>query len=309
MLKFLPAWADATVTRTRDAAVLDTLDMVVDVGAVYDASKNRFDHHQRGFDEVLAPFKTKLSSAGLVYKHFGRDVLANILDEDAQAHMDKVYHKVYQSFVEGIDGIDNGVNQYDTDLPPRYSVKTDLSSRVAGLNPSWNDENQDTEAGFAKAIEMVRAEFLDSVNYFAKSWLPARKVVEAAAAARTDVHESGRIIELSRFCPWKEHLFDIEDDMGIDTPIYYALFADSAGSWRVCAVPASRTAKFENRLPLPEAWRGVRDDALSQLTGIDGCIFVHASGFIGGAKTREGALALASQAVEMAGNKRAKMDE
>ncbi|SGY12890.1 BQ5605_C011g06644 [Microbotryum silenes-dioicae] len=34
---------------------------------------------------------------------------------------------------------------------------------------------------------------------------------------------------------------------------------------------------FESRHPLPEAWRGVRDDALSKLTGIDGCIFVHAT--------------------------------
>lgn len=29
-------------------------------------------------------------------------------------------------------------------------------------------------------------------------------------------------------------------------------------------------------------WRGVRDEALSQVSGIDGCIFVHMSGFIGG---------------------------
>ncbi len=29
-------------------------------------------------------------------------------------------------------------------------------------------------------------------------------------------------------------------------------------------------------------WRGVRDEALDKLTGIDGCIFVHAAGFIGG---------------------------
>jgi uncharacterized UPF0160 family protein len=41
----------------------------VDVGAVYDESKQRFDHHQRGFDEVFGHgFTTKLSSAGLVYR-------------------------------------------------------------------------------------------------------------------------------------------------------------------------------------------------------------------------------------------------
>ena len=57
------------VKRTRDPAVLDTCDIVVDVGAVYDESKQRFDHHQRGFGEVFGHgFTTKLSSAGLIYK-------------------------------------------------------------------------------------------------------------------------------------------------------------------------------------------------------------------------------------------------
>jgi uncharacterized UPF0160 family protein len=56
--------------RSRDPAVLGDCDIVVDVGAVYDESKLRFDHHQRGFTEVFGHgFSTKLSSAGLVYKY------------------------------------------------------------------------------------------------------------------------------------------------------------------------------------------------------------------------------------------------
>jgi uncharacterized UPF0160 family protein len=55
--------------RSRDPAVLNTCDIVVDVGAVYDEPTQRFDHHQRGFTEVFGyGFQTKLSSAGLVYK-------------------------------------------------------------------------------------------------------------------------------------------------------------------------------------------------------------------------------------------------
>ena len=64
--------------RSRDPAVLDACDIVVDVGGVFDAAKLRFDHHQRSFDESMHslsaakyPWKTKLSSAGLVYYHFG----------------------------------------------------------------------------------------------------------------------------------------------------------------------------------------------------------------------------------------------
>lgn len=49
--------------------VLDTLDVVIDVGGTYEPEKDRYDHHQKGFEHVFGyGFKTKLSSAGLVYK-------------------------------------------------------------------------------------------------------------------------------------------------------------------------------------------------------------------------------------------------
>lgn len=39
----------------------------------------RFDHHQRGFTEVFGHgYVTKLSSAGLVYKHYGRAIVAQV---------------------------------------------------------------------------------------------------------------------------------------------------------------------------------------------------------------------------------------
>lgn len=48
---------------------MEGLDAVLDVGGVYDPSRDRYDHHQKGFEKVFGHgFKTKLSSAGLVYK-------------------------------------------------------------------------------------------------------------------------------------------------------------------------------------------------------------------------------------------------
>lgn len=42
---------------------------MLDVGGVYDSSQDRYDHHQKGFDEVFGHgFNSKLSSAGLIYK-------------------------------------------------------------------------------------------------------------------------------------------------------------------------------------------------------------------------------------------------
>lgn len=70
MLRQTASFKDAPVVRSRDPTVLERLDIVVDVGGVYDPSVHRYDHHQRGFDEHFAPAynDVKLSSAGLVYR-------------------------------------------------------------------------------------------------------------------------------------------------------------------------------------------------------------------------------------------------
>lgn len=87
--------------RSRNPAMLDTCDIVVDVGAVYDEKKKRFDHHQRGFEEIFGHgFTTKLSSAGLIYKyastptvandtnniyrHFGKEIIAEEIKTDIE---------------------------------------------------------------------------------------------------------------------------------------------------------------------------------------------------------------------------------
>jgi uncharacterized UPF0160 family protein len=62
----------------------------------------------------------------------------------------------------------------------------------------------------------------------------------------------------------------------------YIIYPDeTASNWRVQAVPVSPDS-FESRRPLPDKLRGLRDEELSAASGIPGCIFIHASGFIGG---------------------------
>ena len=45
----------------------------------------------------------------------------------------------FQEFIEALDGVDNGISQYPNDIQPKYRNRTDLSSRVGWLNPSWNE--------------------------------------------------------------------------------------------------------------------------------------------------------------------------
>jgi len=58
-------------------------------------------------------FTTKLSSAGLVYFHFGHQVIAELTGRAAD---DRVVHtlfdKIYENFIEEVDGIDNGIDPY-----------------------------------------------------------------------------------------------------------------------------------------------------------------------------------------------------
>jgi len=69
LLRQTSAYRDANIKRTCDPDILATCDIVVDVGRMYDESKQLFDHHQEDFDEVFGyGRRTKLSSAGLVYK-------------------------------------------------------------------------------------------------------------------------------------------------------------------------------------------------------------------------------------------------
>jgi len=298
MLKQL--YASATLVRTRDPALIASADIVVDVGAVYDPSTHRYDHHQREFTTTFSASHntTKLSSAGLVYKHFGIQVLQNIFVESIQDEsvIETVYQKVYTDFIEGMDAIDNGVSQYDS--PQKYKESTNLSRRVSRLNPSWNDPCQDNlDERFLQAVEIVGKEFLDIVRDVGLSWIPARGIVEKGISERFSVHASGKIVVLEQFCPWKEHLYALEKEVGAER-VLYVLYSDQSGKWRVQAVPESEDS-FASRLALPDAWRGLRDEQLSEMNKIAGCIFVHASGFIGGNATREGAVEMAIKSLEV----------
>nr|ABD63074.1 hypothetical protein 17.t00001 [Asparagus officinalis] len=96
---------------------------------------------------------------------------------------------------------------------------------------------------------------------------------------------------------WKLHIFELEEELKIDPSIKYALYQDDRSkNWRVQAVAISAD-KFESRRPLPLPWRGLRDEELSKESGIPGCVFVHMSGFIGGNRTYDGALAMARAAL------------
>jgi len=319
LLRQLPEYRLSKIVRSRDPKVLETCDIVIDVGGVYDHEKKRYDHHQRDYDERFDSGKkdatadadgdadanssryTKLSASGLVYRHYGKEAIKAHYPNLSDEHLDLVYAKIYNSLLEALDAIDTGVEMSTTELV--YRDTTGLSSRVGRLNPRWNevDENgepPDYDERFAEASNLCGEDFMAVMTKIVESDLPAREVVEKALLDRLETDPSGQIICFpTGGLPWKGHLYELEKLHKVEPLIKFVLYTDQGGMWRVQAVTVEGKA-FENRLGLPEEWRGVRDEDLEKITSIKGSRFVHAAGFIGGNTYYEGSLEMARVAIQ-----------
>ena len=323
LLRLLPNYASSSLVRTRDPAVLSTCHTVVDVGGEYDASANRYDHHQRTFADTFPEHQTKLSSAGLVYLHFGRAIIAQ-QTSTPQDHpnVSLLHKKLYDDFIEAIDANDNGISVYDSKETANLTKKfkdhgINLSSLVSDMNYAAADPLQPADASatleqstdpqaledarFLDASKLMGTAFVRKLVKASESWLPARSSVLEAYQDRFSVDPSGLIMIVPPGIPWKDHLYTLEaEEPSAAAPkTVYVLYPESEledSKWRVQAVAVSLDS-FESRKALKEQWRGVRDEDLSSLSGIDGCVFVHASGFIGGNKTKRGALQMAKQSL------------
>lgn len=73
------------------------------------------------------------------------------------------------------------------------------------------------------AVQLAGSEFKDCVEYVYKSWLPGRSLVVESLAKRCDVDPSGQIVTMVGYCPWKDHLYQLEKEQGIEKPILFVL--------------------------------------------------------------------------------------
>src|SRR3989344_4441212 len=64
------------IVRTRDAVLIASGDFVVDVGSVYDAAHERFDHHQVG-GAGARPNGVPYAAFGLVWKKHGTELISS----------------------------------------------------------------------------------------------------------------------------------------------------------------------------------------------------------------------------------------
>ena len=226
--------------------------------------------------------------------HHGKQIIKAVtgLGEDS-ADCKLLYQKLYDDFVEAFDANDNGISIYDSEKLRQAGVEKKFSDRGYSIASVVNRYNYALSTKF----------YIELTDKF-QSWLPARALVAKAFDSRKQYDSGGRILVVPQTStggvPWGDHLYNMEEENGCEGQVLYVLFAENGeanSKWRIRAVGLKDS--FENRKSLPEAWRGVRDENLSNVAGIPGCVFVHASGFIGGNVTFEGALEMAKKAVNV----------
>lgn len=273
----------ASVVRTRDAARLVRADVVVDVGGVYDADSDRFDHHQRGRAGARGN-GVLYSSFGLVWRHYASRI-QDALGVPAE-HQAAVGQQVDMDLVCPVDAVDNGQNLYEGGRAVFAGISSvSLSSVLSGFNPSWHQDARDFDACFMQAVGVAQAILRNAVSSALGAELAKTEVAKAIAAS-----EGGPVVILDRFVPWADQVRD-------EAPAaLFVVFPSETGTFMVQAVNA-RAGTFESRRLLPESWAGLRDDAFSALVGVPDGVFCHPGRFICGARSRASALRLAELAL------------
>lgn len=261
--------------RTRDTALIEAADLVFDVGGVYDVSRGRYDHHMR--DLPRRSDGTPYSSVGLIWRDFGRNALPNLvpgIDEDL---LDAVWQDIDAGFILAIDQADNGVASVS---------QGHLSLLIEAFNPTWVS-GQSYDDAFLDAADFARGILVRACRQ-AHAEAQAQSSVLAAARKAQDP----RVIVLNRKLPWEKAVFE----GGLCDLLFIVYPNEDATSWYCRTVPPEPNS-FGQRLPLPEAWRGLQEEEFSQAAGIGDGVFCHPGGFICGARSRESAVRLAEKAI------------
>jgi len=257
------------IIRTRDPEAVEKADFKIDIGGKYDWYTRCYDHHQD--HNEIRDNGIPYASFGLIWKHFGHVICQS----------DPVAKIVDRNLVQIIDAGDTGIK---LTTPLIKGVRPlEIAWIVYDLNP-WDVDNPDYDRAFMDALPFARTIISNQIRR-ADSIAKMRPIVRRAIEESMDE----RVVVLENETgPWQDILVN-------ETNALFVIFRSTEGDWKVQCVP-KEVGSFDMRKSLPSNWAGLKDDDLSTITGVQGCIFCHKKLFIAGNKTRYGAVKLAKLA-------------
>lgn len=285
-------YPEARLLRTRDPlliAATDATAIVFDVGFHCAPEVNRYDHHQP--DRPQRPKGLAYSSFGLIWRHFGRAYIAEVLGLDEATSgetIGQIHAELDAGLLRDIDAVDNGELAAGQDA---LMHPLSLPNLFSTFCPAFDEDEPGIEDGaFREAAAVARRLLCAQVESTAAA-LRSSAIVTGAIASRT--HPNW--IELPRSMDYLEPILAAGSDMDADR--IHFIIAPSRGEWQLKTVNVSADS-FESRWPLPASWAGLRGPDLVAVTGISDAVFCHAGRFVAITRSRGGAMALLKQALE-----------
>lgn len=261
------------VIRTRDMDVIKTGDYVFDVGGIYDADTNRFDHHQvggAGDRDNGIPY----SSFGLIWKHYGEEITGSSKAKDI----------IEKNLVQPVDAFDNGVSLVEkkSEIVPYL-----IQNAFLAMCPTWIEGKDKSDEYFGQSVEIAK-------NVLIREIIQTNAILEAENRILEIYNNSTdkRIIVLDNKYPYESILEQFKE------PIYVVFpRMDDTGFWSVKGVRVEAKS-FINRKDFPKSWGGLQNEELAKLTGVEDAVFCHRNFFMVVARTKQGAIKLAELALK-----------
>lgn len=63
----------------------------------------------------------------LILRHYGIEVIRKLVPSLSYEILPIVFQKLYEEFIEAIDAIDNGIEQYSSEILPKFRQNTHLT--------------------------------------------------------------------------------------------------------------------------------------------------------------------------------------
>lgn len=285
---------------------LEKCDFVMDTGMEYDHSKRHYDHHQKDFAETYKNRSIKLSASGLIWKHYGKEIVQTLLTDFKDFKYKLTDHKIeiitdkiYDSIFSFVDAKDNGINQYAEPITQKavYMDNSNLGYFVSLFNEAWYEDltPEQTLERFKQAMVIVGEYFM---KIFIKSVysIQAQKIVNDAYKERFKYRSDGRVLVLkdSRI-PVNIFKLNLKTNPKI---LYIVGYNKDRNQYSALAVNETGES-YKTILPFPKEWRGLSEEKLVEVSEIPNSTFVHSSGFLACNKTLKGILLMVDKSIKM----------
>ena len=247
------------------------------------------DHHQRTKYAVDSN-GVKMAACNLAWNVFKFKYFTH---EWSDLEITSVMAKMDLFFKE-IAAVDNGDEE-----AAKTATETSMNTVMGYFNVDPVAPAEIREQSFDNAVMVAELLLKQMITYTRRT---ARMLDRAMDEIEEAADDGTHVIRMSTVLPWLQ-VMKMHPELFVDKfLVTYPSIRDEQLQYYIQAIPIDVSNPFSQRVSAPEAWHGLRDKELQDITGVKEALFCHASGFLTTASTQAGADALINRILQNAGS-------